>query len=692
MNQGLSKVGHTIPYPEVENMADPDDANSWTCAACRLPIFSTPFVVDRSRGSNLLLHDQCSDESLPPELPGHPLHPRGALILRHRRPEEDDDAGYDCKRCLSTCGSKFYECPMGDVRECGFRLDLPCALSITVLHRSHEHRLTAVNGHAWSMSYHSFVCSACGERHVPPGTEISRLLSEVTSGFDQLPIKDAVKAYSCTSCDFWIHPDCALLPNAIVDILCHRDPLLLGFSINRLNRSCNICTREITAFGFYACVTCRYYVHIACAVNSRRYRFQPLLVREAEFPNLLRLPMENEHASAMPRIMKTKIPNYPLFGLGSTTTSEDHPISYRIGNSSSLTDHSSISESFPSETVRVHEHPISSRISHSILTPHTGIHELFSPETIRVHEHPLIYHDDAQKNIIRVCNACTQIILPPDPFYSCANNNNNSTCKDFFLHSCCSDFPKTFLSYHSGNCLFTPNVATKPFNVFECVVCKHKCNGSAYYIEGQKNYMDVVCALMPHSITHGAHGKAHILQGRWEIGEFYEYLKSLTCKCCLEKINDDTITSYTCSSCHSFSIHPHCALLPDTVRHKFDRHPLKLITSSSKGEEEENGLCEICEKDIDWRKWHYGCQECEQYFHANCIPCLDRLSKIKFGFEVSVGCHECPVACVRAVSVDGYLCGHCGKNIRESDDIAFECSKCNFRMHKGCVQELMIKS
>ncbi|GER38674.1 cysteine/Histidine-rich C1 domain family protein [Striga asiatica] len=673
MNQILSKVGHTIPFPEVENLADPDDANSWTCAACRLPIFSTPFVVHKSEGSNLLLHDQCSDESLPPQLTGHPMHQRGTLILRHRleehsstTPDEEDETGYYCKRCWSICGSKFYECPMGDVRDCGFRLDLPCALSITVLHRSHEHRLTAVNGHAWSKSSHSFVCSACGERHTtPPGKEISGLLSELITGSDQLlvarPFKDAVKAYACTSCDFWIHPDCALLPNAIVDILCHGHPLLLGYSINRLNRSCNICKSEITAFGFYACVACRYYVHIDCAVNSRHHRFEPLLVREAEFPNLLRLPMENEHASAMPRIMKNKIPTYPLFRLGNTNR---------------------------------YDHPISSRISHSTLTPHTDIRELFSPQTIRVHEHPLIYHDDAHNDIVRVCNACTQIILPPDPFYSCANNNNN-TCKDFFLHSCCSDFPRTFLSYHSGNCSFRPKVATKPFNVFECVVCKHKCNGSAYYIEEQQNYMDVVCALMPHSITHSAHGKAHILQGRWEIGEFYEYLMSLTCKCCLEKINDDTITSYTCSNCRSFSIHPHCALLPDTVSQKFDRHPLKLITSSSRGEEEEeekNRLCEICEKDMDWRKWHYGCEECEQYFHANCIPCLDRLSKIKIGFEVWVGCHECPVACVRAVSVDGYLCGHCGKSIRESDDIAFECSKCYFRMHEGCVQELMIKT
>ncbi|CAA0818449.1 Unknown protein [Striga hermonthica] len=631
MGHGSSKVGHNIPYPEVENLADPDDTNSWTCSACRLPIFSTPFVVDKSGGNNLLLHDQCSDQSLPPELSGHTLHLRGALILRYHLPEEDDDARYYCTRCLSICGSKFYDCQMGDVVDCEVRLDLPCALSVTVLHRSHEHRLTAVKEHAWPMSSHSFVCSACGKQHAP-----------VEESNGRRRFKDAVKAYACTSCDFWIHPDCALLPNAIADTSCHEHPLLLGFSIIRLSRSCRNCTREILASGFYACVDCCYYVHIDCVVNSTLFRFESLLVREAEIPNLLRLPMENEHASVMPRITKTKTHAYPLFRLSTTT---------------------SLSESF-------------------------------SLETIRVHEHPLIYHHDAHNDIVRVCNACAQVILPPDPFYSCAHNNNN-TCKDLFLHSCCSRYTKIFLSYHRGFCLFIPKVGTKAFNVFECVVCKRKCNGSAYYIEAQQKYMDVVCALMPHSITHDAHGKAHILQGRLEIRESYKYLMRSTCKCCLEKLNDNTVTSYACSNCRSFSIHPHCALLPDTISHKFDRHPLKLITSSSRGEEEEEEeeveeeekrLCEICEKEMDLRKWHYGCEECEQYFHANCIPCLDHLSNIKFGFKVSVGCHECPVACIRAVSVDGYRCGHCGENIRESDDIAFECTTCYFRMHKGCVR------
>ncbi|CAA0818454.1 Unknown protein [Striga hermonthica] len=482
MSQGISISKHCIPFPEVENMADPDEANSWTCTACRLPIFSTPFVEDRLGGR---LHDQCSDKYLPLQLPSHPQHPREALILRHQLPEEHDDARYYCTRCLSSCcGSKFYACPMVDVGDCDFVFDLPCALSIKVLHRSHGHRLTAVKGNPRSISSLTFVCNACGNQHAPVGE----------SNNCRPQFKDAtVKAYTCTSCDFWIHPNCALLSNAIIDTSCHEHPLFLGFSTNRSSSGCDICTTKIMGFGFYA-----------------------LLVGEADLPNLLRLPMENELASVMSRTIKTKIPDYPLFGLGGTTASEDHPISSRISSA-------------------------------------------------------------------------------------------------------------------SGYCLFTPKVATKPFTIFECMVCKHKCNGSAYYVEGrEEKYMDVVCALMPQLMTHGAHGKAHILLLRLQNYEFNGYLRIETCKCCLKDMNEYPITSYSCINCRSFSIHWHCALLLDTVGHKFDRHPLKLITSTSRrGEEEENRLCKICENEIDWRKWHYGCEECKQYFHANCIPCVDRLSKME---------------------------------------------------------------
>ncbi|GER33122.1 cysteine/Histidine-rich C1 domain family protein [Striga asiatica] len=96
-------------------------------------------------------------------------------------------------------------------------------------------------------------------------------------------------------------------------------------------------------------------------------------------------------------------------------------------------------------------------------------------------------------------------------------------------------------------------------------------------------------------------------------------------------------------------------------------------------------------RSIQSGEWHYRCHLCQQSLHFNCVPSVDRLSKIKFGFTVRVQGHPCPVACVRALSVYCYMCGHCGKTIKEhNDEIAFECPKCYFRIHKDCCAKTLL--
>ncbi|GER38682.1 cysteine/Histidine-rich C1 domain family protein [Striga asiatica] len=475
MYQGFSEVGHTIPYLEVENMADPDDANSWTCPACRLPIFSTPFVVDESGSSNLLLHDQCSDQSLPPQLAGPPLHPRAPSSSDTTARKKMTMRDMIAKDVGGLAGANFTSARWVMIESVGSGSisRVPCRT------QSHGHRLTSIKEPAWAIPSLLFICRACEKQHAPVDAHTVR--------FFRMPLSTQHVTSTLFSFDFLlIHPI---------------DGATFAPAKSRLSGSTPVSLVVI--------------MFISTVLLTRHVKGSiPCWFVKQSSQSLLRLLMENEHASAMPRIIKTRTPGFHTHA------------HYSLGN------------------ITRYDHPFRS---------------IDSLETIRVHEHPLIYHHHAHNDNIRVCNACAQIILPPDPFYSCADNN---TCKDFFLHNCCSSFPKTFSSFHTGYCSFIPKVATKSFTIFECVVCKHKCNGSAYYIHRrEEKYMDVVCALMPHLITHGAHGKAHILQGRWEIGEFYEYLMSLTCTCCLEKVNEYSMTSYACSNCRSFSIHPHCALL-----------------------------------------------------------------------------------------------------------------------------------
>ncbi|GER31536.1 cysteine/Histidine-rich C1 domain family protein [Striga asiatica] len=648
---------------EEGNNIDLDDGNSLTCSACLLPIFLTPFNRDHNKkfppkfighilhpkgvlilhrqhpstplddrlsctscgsmcgtmfykcpdDSNCnftldlncawpIMHDECSGE-FPQKLKGHVLHPKGDLILHHQHPSTPLDARLSCARCGSTCGTIFYKCPDDD-SNCNFTLDLKCAWPIRVLHRSHRHRLTVKRRRGCS-----FTCYACGCVHERPTRD------------------EWVLCYECADCDFQIHQACAILPNAIVS------------TMNVNVRAMNVGTMNVTIVGLMLIST--------VLLNH----FNTMLIRNAQVPNLLHLPMENEYSSVMASIMKT---SYTNDGGGASICDGDDNTTNIDDSKSSLFEKSSL------------------------------------------HKHGLILLD--ADGIVRVCNACIQIIPPFGPYYTCIynyngdhnNNNKNSevSCTDFVLHSSCVRLPTTSYKSTKQQLCLSLKLNTSPINIFECNVCFRPSNGPAYY-NNNRPLSDVVCANMPNSITHDAHARTHIL--------FISHLRDphKKCNCCGKGLSIGLY--YKCNSCHNFFIHANCALLPNRVVHKFDRHPLKLVATTKKdghetGENEQQMLlCEICEMDIDKSCWYYSCTYCDHSFHIRCIPYFDHLSKIKLGYTVRVGCHDCPVASVRALSVDGYRCGDCGEHIRESDKIAFECSKCYFRIHKKCVEKYVSK-
>ncbi|KAI3472156.1 hypothetical protein Pfo_029644 [Paulownia fortunei] len=524
-------------------------------------------------------------------------------------PPKHTSPTHHCVKCNAICGSMWYKCPDSP---CGIQLDVLCALTIRILHRSHEHRLTAIRGTA------SFICGACGTQH--RGRRSSPVLF-----------------YLCSYCDFWIHTDCASLPNAIIIIHekhQHTHPLVLNYALPTSYGPefsmcyCKICGDIIQRFGVYFCGSCRYYVHVKCAISDPN-SFKPVLIRDAKLPNLLRFPIADERTSVMRYIIENT-------SGGTSSSSSDHE-----GN------------------VTTHDHQSDGK--------------LYKDR----HEHPLIFHDqdDDHPGVSRVCSACVQSISPP--FYSCCE------CRDLFLHSCCVHLPVTLTKHpaHQDHSLFLLTRLEPPISGFFCEGCWLPCNGFAYCCKTCDFYLDVVCAFMPASITHDAHGKAHILYAARNISE--------PCPCCGNVYGG---ISYECHTCRSFKLHARCALFPDTVRHKFDQHPLKLITTSKRppsviSQDQLEHFCEICEQDIDNKCWYYSCDRCDQSFHTDCIPFLDRFSRMRLGITVDVQCHDCPVTSVRALTVYGYRCGYCQEIMRESEGVAFECSKCYFRIHLDCASK-----
>ncbi|XP_057794920.1 uncharacterized protein LOC131011144 [Salvia miltiorrhiza] len=296
----------------------------------------------------------------------------------------------------------------------------------------------------------------------------------------------------------------------------------------------------------------------------------------------------------------------------------------------------------------------------------------------KFHAHPLTFHqsDDGDQSC-RVCNACVQSVSSL-PFYSC------SRCPDFFLHGCCAHLPTEIQHrVHQQHPLKLSQNSDISAG-FSCKGCHLRCNGFAYSCESCDDFnLDVVCAMINPAITYEPHRSTHILFMSRNI----QFGSDEKCNCCSSSLKG---ICYECSICSNFKLHVRCALLPSTIGHEFDQHPLQLTTKESRGAgggDEE--FCEVCEERIEKELCYYGCSECNQSFHVDCIPSVDRLSRIKLGANIRVDGHGCQLALVgRDDAVcGGRRCGSCWGVLNLCDDgLAYECSQCFFGLHQKCAK------
>lgn len=292
------------------------------------------------------------------------------------------------------------------------------------------------------------------------------------------------------------------------------------------------------------------------------------------------------------------------------------------------------------------------------------------------HDHGLILNDDDDDHGINIsqelvwCNVCIQPIYPP--FYACPRSQSDEC--HFHLHRQCSEI----LSRASY-----PKQKPKQSlcSLFYCRFCGIPSNGLIYYFSS--NIKDISCLSAPRFVKHESH-RQHVL---YHFDVSYRFDKRRTLNCC--STPDKFWYAYACVDC-DFAIHVHCAFMPKRVEHKFDVHPLDLITTSIIKDTTNSSdyFCEFCEEDIDTRFWYYGCEECNNLFHIKCIPSIGYLSKVKFGNSITVPCHPHQVTFVRMLGYGSQTCGYCKEIIQGFvDDMAFHCSECDFWMHFGCAEE-----
>ena len=83
-----------------------------------------------------------------------------------------------------------------------------------------------------------------------------------------------------------------------------------------------------------------------------------------------------------------------------------------------------------------------------------------------------------------------------------------------------------------------------------------------------------------------------------------------------------------CSSAFDFA----CITLPETTRHKCDKHSLTLAFHEENDDPEQH-CCHVCEQDRDPKLWFYHCAICDNAAHPKCI--LGELPFVKMGVSVA---------------------------------------------------------
>ncbi|KAJ0677224.1 putative chromatin regulator PHD family [Helianthus annuus] len=200
--------------------------------------------------------------------------------------------------------------------------------------------------------------------------------------------------------------------------------------------------------------------------------------------------------------------------------------------------------------------------------------------------------------------------------------------------------------------------------------------------------VDINCAFIPKEMTHDAHPN-HLLP-------IVKPLANDDCKACRYPVrwrNRNLV--FHCPSCN-FYIHVECALLlPRVIKHKFDKHPLRLRYKPAENHISKY-FCEICEDEFDPWEWFYHCTTCAQSMHAACVPlilqseqntyannkkCVYEFLNVKFGGTLEIKDHSHRLAFVQGLESDGE-CSECGDRLQY--EMIFKCLECEFALDFEC--------
>ncbi|XP_052173732.1 uncharacterized protein LOC127789028 isoform X2 [Diospyros lotus] len=561
-------------------------------------------------------------------------------------------------------GGTFYACTNSD---CWFLLHKRCAeLPPKIEHPSHlDHALTLshfiLDNHSCDVCDSSidgflYRCSDCDfDVHVRCASIALHIQDRVDENYKihqhpLIPIEVEAqvpcaacgrehkgKSYLCSTCGFWANQICASAPTT-VDLHIHPHPFTLFRSFRYSHQKiCIICNEEVkTASWIYRCSEgCGDSVHVGCSLSEK-----------AKNSNSNKDIQPNLHSESTS--YKTEIPSWPV----------------------------------PDESTKL----MTQLIKKLSLQ---GTHERATKILRCKNDHQLIFVNkkiDESKDD-QLCDGCAQTIS--SQFYHCVQCN-------FSLHGWCAELPNQlnhrFHQQHplrlrtqqqepicSHASTLISNVHTDKLGHTRTVVdtlcssCYMLTDGFVYGCFTCDFYLDLKCASLPRSIKHRVHDHNLALRRETNKGP---------CNAC--GVNYFRyFTFFRCEACN-FGLCIKCALLPSSIRHRYDKHPFALTCSPIKDQPNEYH-CEICEKDINSMYWFYHCIKCDQSLHPECIYPIERYMIMKFGARFEVNFHSHLLSFVRGPKA-GVLapCHGCGRHFEALDYMAYECEQCDFWMHRLC--------
>ncbi|KAL8261564.1 hypothetical protein R6Q59_025613 [Mikania micrantha] len=610
-----------------------EDDDFGKCEMCNEDIYWFHLCYYSCKDCNYSLHKLCAQ--LPKTMHDHPLHPGHDLTLSQKYQLYDPDFKF------TETNARFWNCDICFIRRSNF-----------------------YNYHCYICKFNiDIICATLSELkmdHPSHPHQLQRYFNPMITSCYACGYKHNGTFFHCTICSwFRIHLDCCLLPVKLLiqqftnGRFCHSHMLTLSYSFPFIEKKakffpiCRVCNAGFTSYlWLYRCDRCRYYAHVSCATSRKQDAFMSYLTyaapgetyknfKDDDHPNLIRYPFPDESFNLLMHhfINKGKL-----------------PIKGKIDG-----------------YMFSHEHPlVLFDTQESLLNKSVSLH-------------------DPVNRVQLLCDGCVRPITNI-PFYKCSQDS----C-DFILHEWCTRLPSKIQDHHDHpeHTLFLLQKAPTNFlGLFWCEICFLPCNGFAYGCRECKYYVDVNCGFLPDTITHAAHPN-HLLQRfKPSAREF-----SKGCKACF--LRTDRI-GYYCHPC-DFFLHNYCALLlPGTIRHKYDKHPLSLRYQPAENHASEY-FCEICEDEFNpIKKWFYHCSTCASSMHTTCAPlklqCEQSTSSftnfpifayynVKFGRRYKIRNHQHNVTFVQGLNADGE-CMVCQQQLQYC--MIFKCFGCKYAIDIDC--------